>query len=553
MRLLARIVRRAAAFGCVAVISLHLAGCARSTPAEDARARGVLLMGNGPEPAAIDPHLTTGVSELNIQRALYEGLVVSRADSTSAAPGVAVSWEVDDSGTVWQFNLREDARWSDGSRVVAEDFVAAWMRALDPAIAAPNAWMLNDIKGARSYNRGETTADAVALRAIGEGLLEVELEHPVPWFLQLLKHPVFAPVPHKLAYAEQRTGGGERSGSWARAESFIGNGPFKLKEWRPVQYLEVDTNPHYWNRENIALNGIRFAVFEDPGAEERAFLAGQLHITDSLPPARVAAYQQEGDERLRIDPYLGTYYILLNHRVEVLADPRVRRALDLAINKQAIAERVLGAGQTAAYGFVPDSLPGFESQVTGDYDPDRARSLLAEAGFPGGTGFPVLNYLFNTSESHRRIAEALQAMWADVLGIQIQLENVEWRTYLQRRESGDYQLARAVWIGDYPEPSTFLGLWANGSAVEWSGWSDTDFIQGLQAATSLADESARMRAYASAEAMLMEQLPFLPLYHYVTVYLKNSYVTGWQTNLLDWPDYDRIRFADDAAEPTRPD
>ena len=506
------------------------AGCSRSRPAALAKRQGILLLGNGPEPQALDPHVTTGTAELNIQMALYEGLVSPHPETLQPVPGVAL--EVFEDSLVYRFQLREDALWSDGEPVTAMDFVNAWQRVLNPSLGAPYASMLFLLKGAESYNKGESTDfSTVGVKALDAQNLEVTLENPVGYFLPALLHPVWYPIPsHRLRYGASS----DRVGEWTRVEAFVGNGPFVLTEWRPNQYVEARRNELYWDVATVALEGVRFFAIDEPGAEERAFLAGQLHITDSLPPARVAAYADNIATDLRIDPYLGTYYILPNLREGVLSDPKIRRALALSIDREAITGQLLGAGQRPAGGFVPDNMPGYNSHIPVEYDPETARQLLAGAGFPGGKGFPKLEYLFNSSESHRKIAEALQGMWKKELNIDIILVNQEWRTYLQRRASGDFQLARAVWIGDYLEPSTFLNLWTSGDPNNWAGFSSIPYDTLVETARTTADYEQRMRRYAEAERYMISEQAVIPLYHYVTVYLKDASVTGWHSNLLDW-------------------
>lgn len=517
----------------VALAGLILfAGCTRDRPAAVAKRQGILVLGNGPEPQALDPQVTTGTAELNIQMALFEGLVSPHPETLDPEPAAALSWDVSEDGRTYTFRLRESALWSDGEPVTAEDFVAAWQRVLDPRLGAPYASMLFLLEGAEAYNKGESDDfSTVGVKAVDPRTLELRLRNPVGYFLSALLHPVWYPVPsHRLGESNPAS----RVGEWTRPDSFVGNGPFVLTEWLPNQYVEVRRNELYWDVATVSLEGVRFMAIDEPAAEERAYLAGQLHVTDSLPPARVAAYAEKVSMDLRIDPYLGTYYILPNVREGVLADPKVRRALALSINREAIAGQLLGAGQRPAGGFVPDNMPGYDANIPVEHDPLAARHLLADAGFPGGKGFPRLEYMFNSSESHRQIAEALQGMWKKELNIDVVLVNQEWRTYLQRRSSGDFQLARAVWIGDYLEPSTFLSLWTSDDPNNWAGYSSVPYDTLVEDARTMADPVQRMRRYALAERYLIAEQAVIPLYHYVTVYLKDPSVTGWHSNLLDW-------------------
>ena len=507
-------------------------GCVRERPATQAMREGILLIGNGPEPLALDPHVTTGTPDLNIQMALFEGLVTPHPATLEPLPGAAESWEVSGDGRIYTFRLRETARWSDGQPVRAIDFVRAWERALNPRQATPYAAMLHVLEGAEAYNTGKAdTFKGVGAVAVSDTELHVTLGRPVPYFLSMLMHPVWYPVPSHLLDLD---GEPDRIGAWTLAGSFVGNGPFVLAEWLPNQYVEARRNELYWDAGSVFLEGVKFFAIDEPNAEERAFQSGQLHLTDSLPPTRYKAYEDERSPFLHVDPYLGTYYILPNVREGVLADAKVRRALALATDRVAIAEQLLGAGQRAAGGFVPDNMPGYSADIPVEYDPHSARALLADAGFPGGKGFPGLEYLFNSSESHRKIAEALQGMWREELNIEVTLVNQEWRTYQQRRASGDFELARAVWIGDYLEPSTFLNLWLSDSGNNWTGWRNSSYDTLIETARETADPAQRMRRYALAERFLIAEQVIIPLYHYVTVYLKDPAVQGWHGNLLDW-------------------
>lgn len=520
-----------------------LAGCGDSSAPREAEA-GILRVGNGPEPRSLDAHQTTGISALQIQQALWEGLVRAERTTLQPQPGVAESWETEADGTIYRFRLRESARWSDGEPVTAEDFVAALRRALHPEGNTPYAEMLYVLEGAQAYHGGEVPAEELGAVARGVRELEVHLAEPVPYFLSLLLHPVWYPVPaHRMEAGDHA--GGRRAGSWTTAEGFVGNGPFRLERHLPNQLVEVRASGEYWDAESIGLRGVRFFPFSEPAAEERAFLAGQLDVTDSLPSGRASFYRERHPEWLQVDPYLGTYYILLNTRVEPLGDARVRRALALAIDRERLVTALLDGGQQAAGGFVPDGMPDYEAEIERETDPAAARALLAEAGFGGGSGFPQLEYLFNSSESHKRIAEALQEMWRVELGVDLRLTNLEWKTYLQRRESGDYELARAVWIGDYVEPSTFLNLWRGDGDGNWAGWQSERYDELLRKARRTGERAERYALYAEAERILISEQVVIPLYHYVSVYLKQPRVQSWAGNLLDWPVWREVQVVEE--------
>jgi oligopeptide transport system substrate-binding protein len=518
------------------------AGCGGERPADSARRAGMLLLGNGPEPESLDPHRSTSLPAFSVQMALFEGLVTPHPATMEPMPGVAERWEISEDGRQYRFYLRNTARWSDGAPVTADDFVAAWCRALDPAGGSAYAAMLYSIEGAEVYHRGTGPLENLAVRAVSDDLLEIRLRQPTPYFLHLLMHPVCFPMPAHLRSVFPFS---EQAVEWKAGDPFVGNGPFVLSAWRPGQVLEVEASSTYWDAEAVRLKRIHFMVIDEPGAEERAFLAGQLHVTDALPPARVEHYRASAEPAFRSDPFLATYYILPNHRRQPLSDQRVRAALSLSIDRESLVRHLLSGGERAADQFVPDTMPGYAGPGGGgEFDPDRARALLAEAGFPDGRGFPVLRYLYNSSESHRRIAEALQAMWQSELNVSIELVNQEWRTYLQSRENGAFDLARAVWIGDYPEPSSFLQLWESSHANNWTGWADPAYDTSMREAMGLADAADRSRVYALAERRLMEEAVILPLYFYVTNYLKDPALRGWYPTLLDWHPYKFLYFAE---------
>lgn len=524
-------------------------GCERARPVDAAREAGILLLGNGPEPESLDPHRSTSLSAFTVQMALYEGLVAPHPETLEPVPGVASRWEVSEDGLRYRFHLRSDARWSDGVAVTASDFVAGWERVLHPEGGSRYASMLYAVEGAEAWHRAAGAEPRPSFRAVRPDLLEVILRQPTPYFLHQLTHPVCFPIP---AHRAGEFPFAEESGEWSAEHPVVGNGPFVLTEWLPGQRIEVEASPTYWDAEQVRLRGIHFRFMDEPGAEERAYLAGQVHVTDALPPSRVRYYRERAHPAFRSDPFLATYYILPNHRRAPLDDARVRAALSLAIDRAALVEHLLGGGERVADQFVPDTMPGYTGPGGGgDTRPDLARELLAQAGFPGGRGFPVLRYLYNSSESHRRIAEALQAMWQEELQISVELVNQEWRTYLQSRESGAFDLARAVWIGDYPEPSTFLQLWESAHPNNWAGWSDGRYDGLMREAGRAGDSQTRMALYAEAEALLMEEQVVLPLYFYRTHYLKDPALKGWHATPLDWHPFKALYFAepgDDSGE-----
>ena len=516
-----------------ATLLAAVTGCARRESAVDHGNRhGILHLGNGAEPQNLDPHAVTGVSEHNILSAILEGLVDVTPGTLEPRPGTAASWAVSDDARVYTFHLRPEARWSNGDPVTAADFIFAYRRILSPALGAPYAYMLYSIEGAEAYHSGATDDfDSVGLAAPDPHTLVISLRAPVPYFLSLLTHAAWYPVhpPTILAHGkidDIRT-------PWTRPGNFVGNGPFVLTDWVPDRAITVEKSATYWDRDRVALNAIRYHAIAENSIEEHAFRAGQLHVTGTVPMDRIDHYRQHAPDRLLIHPYLGTYYYLFNTRRPPLDDPRVRLALALAVDRERITTFVTRGGESPARRFTPPGIPGYEPDAHLQGGPDEARALLAAAGYPGGEGLRTLELLFNTSEAHAEIAAVLQQMWRRELGIDVRLVNMEWRTYLEQTQRGDYDIARAGWIADYIDPGTFLNLFVTGGGNNRSGWSHADYDEQIRIAAMSADPDERLAAFAEAEAILAREAPVMPLYYYVSKSLIQPSVRGWTPNVLD--------------------
>ncbi len=428
----------------IALLALALSACGeRERDVDKAAQEGIMLIGNGSEPKSIDPHLVTGVTENQIIQTMVEGLIAYHPDNdTVPYPGVAQSWESNDDFTVWTFKLRDNAKWSNGDPVVASDFVYSWERILSPALGAEYAEMLYVIDNAAAFHQGEISDfSAVGVKALDDYTLQVTLEGSTPHFLSMLKHYSFYPVNPKVV--EEFGGMTNRQSGWSTVENFVGNGPFQITAWNTNDFLEVERNPYYWDADNVGLNGIRFLPIENLNTEHTAFQGGRLHVTYEVPADRIPRLRDANDPALRIDPYLGSYFYRVNVTREPFNDPRVREALSLAIDRNLIVERVSQGGQTPATGFVPGGISGYPTSDAIAFDPERAKQLLAEAGYPGGEGFPQAEILINTSENHRKIAEAIQAMWRDTLGVEIGIFNQEWKVYLDSQSSLNYDVSRS--------------------------------------------------------------------------------------------------------------
>jgi oligopeptide transport system substrate-binding protein len=519
---------------------LAVAGCLkRETAVERGNRDQILHRGMGPEVADLDPHIATTANDYTVLSALFEGLVAEDPKTLAPVPGVAERWDISPDGLTYTFHLRSNAKWSNGDPVTARDFLASWQRVLTPSLAADNAYLLYIVQYAEGFHKGQLTDfTQVGFSAPDAHTVRITLEHPASYFLSLLQHWAWWPV--HLPTLEKAGSPYQRGNRWTRVETFVGNGPFNLKEWRTGQHIDVTKSPVYWDAASVRLNGIRFHPIEDLNAEERAFRSGQLHLTEALPVAKVDAYRRDHPDLLRIDPYLGTYYYTFNITRPFINEARVRRALALAVDRAGITEKILRAGQLPAHAFTPPGTAGYTPTARLDSNFDDARRLLAEAGYPEGKGTPVIDILLNTSENHRIIAEEIQATWRKELGIEIRLNNMEGKSVLAARRARDFQILRSSWIGDYNDPATFLNLWTSGSGNNHSGWSNAAYDQLLFQAARTADTAARNALFQQAEALLVADAPFIPIYTYTHVFLKNPSVQGWHPTLLDHHPYKHV-------------
>ena len=524
-----------------ALIPLLLCSCGRdpvdiAQGAPDDGVPQILHLGNGAEPKALDPHVVTGVTEHNIISALLEGLVTEDPKTLEPQPGAAESWTVSDDGTVYTFALRSNGKWSNGDTVTAHDFVFSFERMLSPGLSAEYAEMLFVMKNAAAFHEG-TLSDfsQVGVRAVNDSTLEITLNAGTPYFLSMLNHYSWYPVhpPTILKHGKMD----ELHTPWTRPGNYVGNGVFVLDTWEVNKVIVVKKNPLHWDAQIVRLEAIHFHAIEKALTEERAFRAGDLHVTGTVPLDKIEKYQQKSPELLMVSPYIGTYYYLFNVEQPPLDDVRVRKALSMSIDRAAICTHVLKAGQLPAYHFVPPDTGGYTSQARVTYDIAAAKTLLAEAGYPDGEGFPGFELLYNTNESHRKIAEVIQQMWQKNLNIKVMLKNQEWKVYLDSTQQGDFQVARAGWIGDYVDPNTFLDLWITGGGNNRTRWSNSDYDNFISTAAATSDAAVRFNAFQKAETILLNELPIMPIYLYVSLSLIQPGVKGWYPTLLDHHPY----------------
>ena len=487
---------------------------------------GVLRVGNGAEVQELDPHLVSGVTEHRVLTALFEGLCAIEPESNEPIPGVAASWDISEDGLTYTFHLREDAAWSNGDPITAEDFVYSWRRMLSPALASEYAYMLHCIENAEAYNLGELeNFDEVGVRAVDAHTLEVQLNHPTPYFLSMQIH--FAWFPVHQATVERFGAIDERGTGWTRAGNMVSNGPFQLAAWRPNEIIRVDPNPHYWNHEAVGLNGIAYYPIDNLQTEERSFRSGELHLTNDIPLQRIQVYQRDNPELLHIHPYLGVYYYRFNTTRPPFDDKRVRQAFTMTIDREILTRNVLQGDEDPAYFYTPPNTAGYTSESRVEYNPERARELLAEAGYPNGQDLPTVEILYNTHEAHKTIAEAIQRMWREKLNADVRLINQDWRVYLATMSSLDYDIARSAWIGDVEDPINFLECFLSGGGNNRTGYASPDFDAAVQNAYAATDPEARMAYLQEAEAILLDDVPIAPIYFYTRKFLMDPAVQGY--------------------------
>lgn len=526
---------------CWLLLAGALVGCFHDnrTAVELGNERQILHIGNGSEPSDIDPHITTGVPENHIQLALFEGLVSKSSATLEIVPGVAESWEVAEDGLSYVFHLRKDARWSNGDSLVADDFVWSWYRALLPSLGNQYAYAFYGIKNAERFNKGEISDfSLVGVKASDQYTLTVELSRPVPYFLELLDHHSMDPV-HRTTI-ERFGAPGDRGTAWTKPENFVGNGPFMMKEWVPNKVVAVEKNPYYWDAQSVKLQEIHFYPIDKSTTEERMFRAGQLHIIRQLPTDKIETYKTQYPDVYRFYPNFTTYFYRFNTRRPPLNDQRVRQALAYAIDRQQIVERVTRGGQAPAKSFVPPMQTGYRSSTAMPEDVELARRLLAEAGYPDGKNFPPLTILYNTDEDHQKIALVIQQMWKKALNIQVKLENQEWKVFFASQRTGNYDIVRGSWAGDFYDPQNFLDVFRANNGNNRTGWANAEYEALMQEAEQTREQSERYALFQGAEAILLQEAPILPIYTYTSNALVAESVKEWHNNIMDYWSYKHV-------------
>jgi oligopeptide transport system substrate-binding protein len=495
--------------------------------ASSAAAQNVLRVANSGEPDSLDPHQVSGNWEDRIVGDMFMGLTTEAADGT-VIPGAAESWTISDDGLTYTFTLR-DHTWSDGTPVTADDFVFGFRRILDPATAAEYAYLLYPIKNAEAINNGsQTDPEALGARAVDPKTLEITLEQPTSYFIELLTHYTSFPIPkHKVE---------ELGDDWVKPGNIVGNGAYTVVEWVPNSQVRMAKNENFWDAENVAIDEVVYYPTEERNTGTKQFRAGEVDVQYDFASEQIDFLKENLPEATHISPGLAAYYYVFNTKEPPFDDVRVREALAMAVERDAITDKILRTGEIPAYNLVPPNTGtyGEPPQVEWADMPyqervEQAKALLAEAGF--GPDNPLKFTLrYNTSENHKKIAIAIAAMWKQ-LGVQAELFNTEVKVHYNDLQSHDFQVARAGWVADYNDPENFLTLLRTSTGpMNYGQYSNEEYDRLMAESDATTDEEARNELMRQAEALMLTELPLIPIYHYVDKNLVSPRVQGWVDN-----------------------
>nr|WP_277977444.1 ABC transporter substrate-binding protein [Pantoea endophytica] len=484
-----------------------------------------IVINNGSEVATIDPQKAEGVPESNVMRNLLEGLVETD-NNDQLVPGVAQQWQSEDE-RIWTFTLRDDARWSNGQPVTAQDFVYSWQRLADPKTASPYASYLQaaHVANVDAILSGKAAPAELGVKALDDRHLQVTLSEPVPYFVAMLAHSAMKPVyrPAIEQWGEQ----------WTQPQHYVGNGAFTLAEWVVNEKIVVKRNPQYWDNAHTVMEEGVFLPLSSENSDINRYRSGGTDMTNSVvPPEMFKKLQQDLGDEVKISPLLCTFYYEINNKKAPFDDARVRAALKLTLDRDIIAQKIMGQGQIPAYGLTPPfthgitlSPPAWAQQTQSERNAS-AKQLLADAGFNQQNPLRF-TLLYNTSEQNKRQAIAAASMWQKNLGAVVTLQNQEWKTLLETRHQAQYDVVRATWCADYNEPSTFLNMLLSGSSINTAFYHSPAFDQLMQQTLTSADEAKRASLYQQAEAQLDKDSPIVPVYYRVSVRLVKPWVGGF--------------------------
>lgn len=516
----------------VGLFSMVIPALAAQVPPGTALAeKQELVRNNGSEPSSLDPHKVESDVENNIISDLFEGLV-SVSPTGEIEPRLAEKWENKDN-TVWTFHLRPGVTWSDGTAITAQDIVWSWQRLVSPLTASPYASYpgnMHIVNGAE-IAQGQKAPETLGVKAIDDATLEVTLTQPNAAFLAMLAHPSLVPLDKVLIsrYGDK----------WTKPEHIVTSGPYKLSQWVVNERIVAERNPRYWDNAHTVINKVTYLPISSETADVNRYKAGEIDIVYTVPINQFAQLKKNMGDQLDVSPQLATYYYEFNTTRPPFNDPRVRRALNMALDKDIIAEKVLGQGQRPAWLISQPDIGGVKL-----HNPEyaswprekriaEAKKLLSEAGY-NETHLLVFNLLYNTSESHQRIAIAASSMWKKNLGVEAKLQNQEWKTMLDAMHTHNFDAVRYAWIADYDDAATFLNNFRTGDSENTSQYSNPAYDEALRNAAKASDTTARGKFYQQAEDLLGQDVPAIPVYHYVRTHLVKPWVGGFTPDKLGY-------------------
>ncbi|MGL4774739.1 MAG: peptide ABC transporter substrate-binding protein [Clostridium sp.] len=491
-----------------------VAGCGSSASADN---KDTIIYNLGEDPKTIDPQLNTASGAGNIILNTFEGLM-RMDENNKPKEGIAESYTMSEDGLVYTFKLKQ-TKWSDGKELTANDFKYAWTRALDPKTGAEYASKLYYIKGGEAFNQGKGSAEDLGIKVIDNYTLEVTLENPTAYFLELLAFPTYMPTRQDIIEAN--------GDAWAtKPETYIGNGPFKLTQWTNKDAIVIEKNENYHNKDVVKLNKVEYKMVAEATTAYAEFKSGRFDMIDSIPPAEIENALKEGHAEIFTE--FATYFLLLNQAnntgslnpeaVKALNNPKFRKALSVAIDREGIVNNVTKGGQKPATGFVPPGVPGYENKkyLEANGNIEEAKKLMAEAGYPEGKGLPTFTFLINSEGSHAAVAQYLQDAWKQI-GVNVEIQQQEFKVFLTTRKEGKYMIGRHGWSGDYSDPTTFLDLFRSYDGLNETKYKNPEYDALLKAAQKETDSAKRMDLLEKAEEMLMNDMPMIPLYYYTKV------------------------------------
>ena len=484
-----------------------------------------LVRNNGTEPQSLDPHRIEGVAESHLSRDLFEGLVIINVDGEMESR-LAKSWESDDFIT-WRFKLKPDIKWSNGDALTAHDFEYAWKRLVDPATGSPYASYLQYAHFANvdEIINGEMPADALGVKALDDETLEITLTTAVPYLPKLLAHTAMAPVPRNTIeqYGDQ----------WTNPGKFVGNGAYKLKAWQVNEYILLERNTDYWDNAHTVIDEVTFLPITSEVTEAQRYRAGEIDVTANVPIDLFAKLQKEIPDEIKVSPYLCTYYYGINNSRAPFTDIRVREALKLALDQEILTNRVKAQGDIPAYSFTPPYISGLEALTVPEWfntpmkaRSEKAKALLKEAGFDEKNPLKI-KLLYNTSDLHKKMGIASASLLKQNAGIEMTLDNREWKTYADSRRQGDYDVVRASWCADYNEPSSFLNMMIGDSSVNTVHYKSAEFDEMMARTLTAESEEARAKFYQEAEEKLDADSVIMPIFYYANLGLVKPHVGGY--------------------------